>query len=83
MRISKREHADSEMKEWLEHVLSFAILEAPYFCGEPFPAFSDPHRACKAMVEYVVARTSKGLSAKGRARERKIELVPGAGGCTA
>ena len=36
----------------------------------------------KAICEYVVARTSKGLSAKGRARERKIELVPGAGGCT-
>ena len=24
----------------------------------------------------------RGLSAKGRARERKIELVPRAGGCT-
>ena len=39
-------------------------------------------RTQQKTIEYVVARTSKGLSAKGRARERKIELVPGAGGCT-
>ena len=47
LRISNRKHAKCKVKEWPQHNLSFADLNASSFSDEPFPAFSSREECTK------------------------------------